>query len=64
MRGADGSYPEVDFLHLRILLEIGCLSLEHRASGLQDVGVVGNIQLQSYRLLRQQDGQSLRMQAM
>ena len=44
VRGAGGSYPEVDLLHLRILLEVGCLSLEHRASGLQDVGVVGNIQ--------------------
>ena len=44
VRGAGGSYPEINFLHLRILLEVGCLSLEHRASGLQDVGVVGNIQ--------------------
>jgi hypothetical protein len=50
---------EVDALDLRIVLERLGLALEHGAAGLEDVGVIRDLQRERHRLLRQQQREPL-----
>src|SRR6185503_14994323 len=55
---------EIDLLHLRIVLELLGRAFQHGATGLQHIGMVGDVEGERDRLLRQQQGQALLVQAM
>src|ERR1700730_18683594 len=50
---------KIDFLHLLILFQIGRLAFEHRAAGLQHIGVVGDVERERNRLLGEPKSQSV-----